>query len=821
MSVNTFHTTWPEKKVYSLNYQPPAPGEDEPPENPDDIPDVPPSNPVLGQSIISGNWSNPATWYNGVVPVNRLAIISTTHVVTYDLASTTVAGITIQGNGKLEFTPGTSRAITSTQNIVVNGILEMKPSSGAVQHTITFSGINEANVQGGGDNPLASDVGLWIMGNGRWAAEGTFKKGWTRATASVNSGATSMVVEDASGWRIGDEIFIVPMDTPSQNTADWQDAGNYFTDSYRPKFERRILTSVSGNTVGWSGGLTFNHPVVTSSVTSGTYGTKSRTWRPEVGNLSRNVKIQGTKDAGDDNHLKYHRTHVFLRVNVPQTIKNVGFQYTGPRKGSPRPSLISGRYGLHFHHCDFGTNGSIVENCAIYDSGNRCYVPHVSHGITIRDCIAFNSMQEGLWWDFQEITHNSLWQRNLIACMTQNGTGSNSRGVLLQIGDDNVAEDNVVVYGHSGDPNGGGGYAWDADSEGVWIFRRNMSHSCVTGLFVWQNTSFNHTIDDFDTFECYQAVFHGAYINSYLYTRGYHYKSLLDIKATSGNTTGVQFLDTVFDAGGREFGVRIHDSPIGGSTSSTNKFVRCIFRNHTVAAARLFTLMVDSNVEKQHKACDFIRCDTTGTPFILDNSQTYDYPGFNLKDGNIFRNQPISGQSYQIQRVGQQNVQSNISPFATTVYGTGTGLTGQYFLGSNFNTLQFTRVDSMIMYVQWSVDKRMSPFGVHHLVQGDFFSMRWTGRIEPQWSENHVFTLQLGGGGRLWINGNLVIDSWNEKSGNETYVDSAPIAMSVGTSYTIRIDHFNSTGSRTCQIFWKSPSMPTRQNPPQSQLYPI
>ena len=47
---------------------------------------------------------------------------------------------------------------------------------------------------------------------------------------------------------------------------------------------------------------------------------------------------------------------------------------------------------------------------------------------------------------------------------------------------------------------------------------------------------------------------------------------------------------------------------------------------------------------------------------------------------------------------------------------------------------------------------------------GDDFSVRWTGVITPQFSEEYTFTTHADDGVRLWIDGELVIDDWTMHS---------------------------------------------------------
>ena len=65
-------------------------------------------------------------------------------------------------------------------------------------------------------------------------------------------------------------------------------------------------------------------------------------------------------------------------------------------------------YPVHFHHCHHGSRGSLVEGCVVRDS-SRAFVPHASHGITFRDCVAFGITDDAYWWDDAEATDDLVW----------------------------------------------------------------------------------------------------------------------------------------------------------------------------------------------------------------------------------------------------------------------------------------------------------------------------------------------------------------------------------------------------------------------------
>src|SRR5262245_52618675 len=85
----------------------------------------------------------------------------------------------------------------------------------------------------------------------------------------------------------------------------------------------------------------------------------------------------------------------------------------------------------------------------------------------------------------------------------------------------------------------------------------------------------------------------------------------------------------------------------------------------------------------------------------------------------------------------------------------GTGLRGEYFDNRDFSAPKLTRVDPTINF-NWGTGSPASAIG------SDTFSVRWTGRVSPRYSETYRFYTTSDDGVRLWVNGQLVIDNWTD-----------------------------------------------------------
>ncbi|UII24024.1 PA14 domain-containing protein [Fulvivirga ligni] len=140
--------------------------------------------------------------------------------------------------------------------------------------------------------------------------------------------------------------------------------------------------------------------------------------------------------------------------------------------------------------------------------------------------------------------------------------------------------------------------------------------------------------------------------------------------------------------------------------------------------------------------------------------------------------------------------------------GNGDGLVGEYYNGMNFQNYVGSRVDPEINF-NWGGGSPMEGVGI------DTASIRWTGFIEPHYSETYTFYLTSDNGRRLWVNDSLVIDKWLD-DWDITY--TGQIALQAGEQYDIKIEYFENYGGANIKFEWSSDSQ-IRQIVPQSQLY--
>ena len=140
--------------------------------------------------------------------------------------------------------------------------------------------------------------------------------------------------------------------------------------------------------------------------------------------------------------------------------------------------------------------------------------------------------------------------------------------------------------------------------------------------------------------------------------------------------------------------------------------------------------------------------------------------------------------------------------------GTGNGLKGEYYDDKNFFDLKLTRTDSRVDF-NWNNNSPDSS------IDGDTFSVRWTGQIEPLFSETYSLYTTSDDGVRLWVDNQLIIDRFVNRSSTQ---DSATIDLVAGKKYDIRMEYYENSGQANASLAWSSDSQ-SFEIIPSSQLY--
>ena len=419
---------------------------------------------------------------------------------------TLVPGFTVAAGEVWAFDPEVSTTVHVRGNVVVAGTLRMRPANPRVVHHLVFEQVDESRMVGGGHAVLATDVGLWVSGDGRLDAVGSRKQPWSRATGALMAGATTIRVADAAGWGVGDTVVVTP--TAPLSTAGFWD-----------RYDVRRITRIDGTRLTVAP-LTESHPSVLDQ--------RGRTHTAEVLNLTRNVRITGTATG---------RAHVMLLApRRPQDVRYVELAHLGPRQGA------FGRYALHHHMSGQASSGSQYVGLAAHDIGSHVFVPHGSHGITFDRCISHDTRDDAFWWDpvpgntTPGDPTNRVWWKECVASRTRFSPAErayrlsafalmrddNRQRVLnrltgcVAVGTEaNTEQVDNPAFGDSA------GFGWPEEvqgAEGVWEFHDNLAHNCRgSGLFTWQNTPSPHDVGRTVVYNTPVGLNHGAYLNRYRY----------------------------------------------------------------------------------------------------------------------------------------------------------------------------------------------------------------------------------------------------------------------------------------------------------------
>jgi hypothetical protein len=127
---------------------------------------------------------------------------------------------------------------------------------------------------------------------------------------------------------------------------------------------------------------------------------------------------------------------------------------------------------------------------------------------------------------------------------------------------------------------------------------------------------------------------------------------------------------------------------------------------------------------------------------------------------------------------------------------TGSGLRGEYYDDQFLSHLQLTRVDSKLDF-NWDLGSPASTLPADH------FSVRWSGKILPQYSQTYTFHASGDDGMRLWINNQPVIDAWYYFG---TGAMTGSITLQAGVYYDIRLEYYEGVSGARAKLEWSSPS---------------
>ncbi|MFZ5915719.1 MAG: PA14 domain-containing protein [Chloroflexota bacterium] len=133
------------------------------------------------------------------------------------------------------------------------------------------------------------------------------------------------------------------------------------------------------------------------------------------------------------------------------------------------------------------------------------------------------------------------------------------------------------------------------------------------------------------------------------------------------------------------------------------------------------------------------------------------------------------------------------APISTTIL----NWRGEYFDNATLSGNPVVVRDDPKIDFSWGVGSPAAGIG------GDAFSARWTRDLDLS-AGTYRFSMTVDDGGRLWVNGQLLIDAWKVQSAT-TY--SADISLP-GGKIPVKMEYYESSGVATARLSWELASSP-------------
>ena len=115
-------------------------------------------------------------------------------------------------------------------------------------------------------------------------------------------------------------------------------------------------------------------------------------------------------------------------------------------------------------------------------------------------------------------------------------------------------------------------------------------------------------------------------------------------------------------------------------------------------------------------------------------------------------------------------------------------------------------------------------------IREDEFTALWTGFLQAPHSEMYTLEAEADDGVRVWIDGNLVVDQWEDtgagsdsgvaevQGAQEVLGPDGTVLLEAGKQYPIRVQYHEEDVEASVRLYWSSPSLP-KEIIPQNRLF--
>ena len=368
-------------------------------------------------AIADGNWSNPSTWLNGVVPTDGARVLIS-HGVHVNVDRVIAARLkTVRVDGTLSFATQ-SRSELRVDTLVVSsaGAFEMGTALTPIAPHVTARLLitNTGSIDRAWD-PYGVSRGL--ISHGRTTINGTPVLEQSTLQGTLVAGTTQITLADVpQGWKVGDDIVIAGTVAGAQQDEVRKVLG----------IAERIVTIAP---------LAYDH--LTPSTTMPVY----------VAHLTRNAVVESESTA------IARRGHVMLMHSRDVDIQNAGFYRLGRtdklqaindavvdsnwRLQAGTGTNVRGRYAVHFHRNGLVNDGNpaVIHGSVVIDSPGWGFVNHSSY-VDMTNNVAFDV--RGAAFATEVGDEIGSFRNNIAIRMTGSGEHINARI-------------DVQDFGHQGD----------------------------------------------------------------------------------------------------------------------------------------------------------------------------------------------------------------------------------------------------------------------------------------------------------------------------------------------------------------------------------
>jgi G8 domain/Right handed beta helix region len=333
------------------------------------------------------NWSDAATWGGTLPTAGSAVVIPAGTTIVLNTSTPSLGAITI--NGTLQFARQDVALTASNITVASTGALLIGTYAIPFTNkaTITLTGARPAFPT----NPTATNRnidntrGITVNGGKLEMYGASPSPVWTQINDHAAAGATSLTLKQAVNWAAGSKIIVGPTDyygvnpTETLTLASTASGSSLSTTAALSKFRWGKLQYMTDNGLSLTPG-TYTPPVTPAPT--------QLDQRAAVGNLSRNIVIQGANDS--DWTTKGFGAHVMIMDLASKVfVDGVEFNRVGQ-------AGAMGRYPFHWHMLSYRSSdgaflgdatGHEIRNSTISESAQRCIVVHGTNGVRVANNI--------------------------------------------------------------------------------------------------------------------------------------------------------------------------------------------------------------------------------------------------------------------------------------------------------------------------------------------------------------------------------------------------------------------------------------------------